>query len=533
MKLVTSQRMRELEHRSDAGGNTFAQMMERAGTLTAEAITDRVDVQGRSVLVLVGPGNNGGDGLVCARVLADRGGRVALYVWKRDLSRPDENWQECRGRQIPFDTADGDPDFARLKERLGETHILIDALLGTGVTRPVSGQLAELLTAVKHQMAGPHPSSDRVSPERRSPAEHRPLIVAVDLPSGLNPDTGALDPAAIPADLTVTFAFPKVGQILSPGAEAVGHLVIADIAIPHAWAGDILLDLATADEMGRLLPRRPANANKGTFGRAMVVAGSRDYVGAPALAGLAAGRVGAGLVTVAVPETVYTSLTSKLTETTFVTLPAEEGGLGASAVEILLPRLEGYEALLIGCGFGRARPALDFVRALFQSGGQLPPLVIDADALYALAQSGEWWKQVRTPILTPHPGEMARLVGHSVQQVQEDRLGIARDYASHWNAVVVLKGAHTVIAAPDGRLTVLPFANPALATAGTGDVLAGAIVGLVAQGLPPYEAACAGAYLHAYAGEKVRREVGPSGALAGDLLPRLPSALRELSLESP
>ena len=576
MKLLTADQMRELEQHADANGNTYAMMMERAGKSVADAIMERWGAQGKRVLVLVGPGNNGGDGLVCARHLHDAGANVALYLWKRVPSNDDENYRLCVESKIPTTRAEEDNDFNELKKHINECDVVVDALLGTGVTRSIDGQLKNLLAFIaNHLTTQPpnHPTS--LLPHPSAPL--RPYIVAVDLPSGLNPDTGALDPATLNADLTVTFAFPKIGQLAFPGANAVGELVIADIGIREEWAdaehyGERSLPgVATVREIRSLLPARPRDSHKGTFGKAMLCVGSANYVGAAFLAGSAATRAGAGLVTLALARTIYPMIASALHETTFVVLPDDLGVLVPDAVNVLREHMTDYDALLIGCGFGRDPKTIDFVHKLLnviaskakqhlhhtqvqvspasplgiasaqpfslanaplktQLAMTLPPLVVDADALFALAQSGEWWTNLKpySAILTPHPGEMATLTGLSRKDVQADRINVAKKFAAQWQQVVVLKGAFTVVASPDGRTTILPFATPALATAGTGDVLAGIIVAMLAQKLSPYDAAIAGAYLHGLAGTIVEKEIGRAGVVAGDLIPRLPEALRRI-----
>jgi NAD(P)H-hydrate epimerase len=538
MRLVTADQMRAHEQRADASGNTYAMMMERAGKAVADALAERYDARDKRVLVLVGPGNNGGDGLVCARYLHDVGARVTLYIWKRADNPNDENWRLCRARNLATTRAEEDADFATLKKLLGESNIIVDALLGTGVTRPIEGLLKELLVLIKTQSPD-HPITQLIP---SSPAPPRSHIVAVDLPSGLNPDTGALDPAALVADLTVTFAFPKIGQFTFPGANAVGELVVADIGIPAEWADGAAPDVATAREISARLAVRTRDSHKGTFGKAIICAGSANYVGAAFLAGSAAMRAGAGLVTLAVARTIYPMLASALHETTFVPLPDDQGILTPDAISVLCNQLAGYDALLLGCGLGRDPRTIAFVQTLLRPTSNrqslISNLVIDADALYALAQSHDGWTRLapNQAILTPHPGEMATLTGLSRDAVQADRANIARKFAVEWQQVVVLKGAHTIIAAPDpstplrARVTLLPFATPALATAGTGDVLAGTIVAMLAQGLSPYDAAIAGAYLHGLAGEIAQREIGNAGVAAGDLLPRLPRAIHRVTL---
>lgn len=532
MKLVTADQMRALEQRADASGNSYARMMERAGKAVADAIAERVAIRDATVLVLVGPGNNGGDGLVCARYLHDAGARVALYVWKRADNPNDKNARLCHERNIAITRAENDHDFAALRKLVDESNVIVDALLGTGVTRPIEGALKDLLTTVKQQLACYRANALTTLVPSPLASRHPSFIIAVDLPSGLNPDNGALDPATLAADLTVTFAFPKIGQFAFPGANTVGELVIADIGIPAEWADTNPRDVATARDIAALLPTRARDSHKGTFGKAMLCVGSANYVGAAFLAGSAATRAGAGLVTLALARTIYPMLASALHETTFVVLPDDAGALVPDAVSVLGNHLADYDALLIGCGFGRDAKTIAFVQTLLDQFRPSPlapglSLVIDADALYALAQTGEWWMRLapNAAILTPHPGEMAMLTGLSRADVQADRVNIAKKFAAQWQQIVVLKGAFTIVASPDGRATMLPFATPALATAGTGDVLAGTIVAMLAQKLTPYDAAIAGAYLHGLAGEIAEREIGAAGVVAGDLLARLPIAI--------
>lgn len=533
MKVVTSSQMREIDEKANAGGLSTATMMENAGRAVAEEIGRRLETEGQEILVLVGPGNNGGDGLVAARHLHDSGAKVSLYLWKRKI-REDEVFALTQERDIPCLRARDDPDFAGLRHLLSKAQLIIDALLGTGGgSRPITGTLKGLLDTVRERLK-----------------EKPTFLVALDLPTGLDCDTGAVDPATIPAHLTVTLAFPKRGRFLFPGAAYIGELVVADIGIPEPLAQKIKTDLATAEMVAQILPPRPLNAHKGTFGKALIVAGSVNYTGAAYLASAAATRVGTGLVTLALAENLHPILASKLHEVTFLLLPHDLGALVPSALPLLAKSLPDYDALLLGPGLGREDQTVDFVHRLlglhaagvrrhigFMTGEErgeptpleLPPLVIDADGLNALAQAPEWWKSFPGPaVLTPHPGEMARLLDSSVKEIEKDRVGRVTSAAQKWGQVVLLKGAHSLVAAPDGRLTFSPFANPGLATAGTGDVLAGAIVGFLAQGLPPYQAAIAGVFLHGLAGEMARQEVGETGMVAGDLLPLLPQAISSL-----
>jgi NAD(P)H-hydrate epimerase len=381
-------------------------------------------------------------------------------------------------------------------------------------------------------------------------ARVRPLIVAVDGPSGLDFDTGEIDDLALSADLTVTFAMPKWGHVLLPGAGRIGELIVANIGIPEGLDVSDGPHLATPTMIGAWLPKRPIDAHKGTFGKAMLVAGSANYTGAAVLASTGAIRTGAGLVTLALPSVLHSAVVPAIPEVTYLLLPHTLGVLNEHAVDVLRENLAGYSALLIGPGLGNTSETRAFFDQLLYakkrkrsagfitSGGddaenddlpELPPLVIDADGLNVLSSMEDWPHRLPTgTILTPHPGEMARLTGMSTKAVQADRLATARSWAATWHQVIVLKGAFTVIAAPEREPVILPFANPGLSSAGTGDVLAGAIVALRAQGLGAFEAAVAGAYLHGLAGALATAKWGIAGTAARDVAQALADAYRRL-----
>ncbi len=534
IKVFTVAEMVAAEKAADAAGHSYTRMMETAGQRLAEAIMQRHDVAERQVLVLVGPGNNGGDGLVAGRYLAEAGATVAFYLLKPRDSQQDENMARVEELGLELLQADFDQRYRVLRHRLRITDFLIDALLGTGASRPITGQLAALLEQVGAGLAelkaaaetkpalislSAPPVADDKPPDRRS----RPVVVAVDCPSGMNCDTGELDPRTPRADLTVTFAGPKRGHFKLPGATACGELVVADIDIDPqlpAVAG-VALEVATAETVRALLPSRPPDGHKGTFGTALIAAGSVRYWGAPALAARGAFRSGAGLVTLAVPQRLRPALAGQFPEATYPAV-TDTDALGVATANLILSNLKSYGALLVGPGLGEAG---SFLTALLDGlrqpaeGLTAPPLVLDADGLNLLAALPEWPGRLPpNTILTPHPGEMARLVGRSLSALRdEDRVELARDCAEQWGQVVVLKGAYTVIAAPDGRATLLPFANPLLAVGGSGDVLAGIIVGLLAQGVAPYPAAVLGGYLHGAAGQLARDYWGDAGLLASEL----------------
>jgi hydroxyethylthiazole kinase-like uncharacterized protein yjeF len=516
MKVVTAEQMREIDRSAASVGLTTEALMENAGRAVAEETKKLIgSVIGKHILIIVGPGNNGGDGLVAGRYLDDGGAEVGLYLCSQRLAS-DKNLVLAQERDIAIVQADEDKDFARLEGLLNSSEVVIDAVLGTGRSRAVGGVFKEVLTRVI----------------KSKQVNSKLLVIAVDVPSGLDSDTGAVDPSCIYADATVTLGYPKPGLFSFPGAGRTGKVIMADIGIPPSLAENIQTELITEDWVKSVLPERPSDANKGSFGKVLVVAGSINYIGAAYLACMGAARVGAGLVTLSTAASLQPILAAKLTEVTYAPLPESEAGIIASkAVSVLKELLSGYEVLLIGCGLGQKPQVMEFTKsALFDlAQSSSPALVIDADALNTLSQTPDWWQKLnQDAILTPHPGEMARLLGVTVEEVQKQRLEIARKAAAEWRKVVVLKGAYTVVAASDGRTRISQTANPGLASAGTGDVLTGTIAGLVAQGLPLFDAAACGVYLHGEAGEIVRREMGEAGMLAGDLLPALPRVIMRL-----
>ncbi|MCH7653008.1 MAG: NAD(P)H-hydrate dehydratase, partial [Chloroflexi bacterium] len=279
-----------------------------------------------------------------------------------------------------------------------------------------------------------------------------------------------------------------------------------------------------------LLPARPSASHKGSFGSALVVAGSRSYVGAAYLAGAAATRAGAGLVTIALPESLQSAVAARATEPTYLPLPESSPGVvSPAAARVILDAAPGYQALLIGCGLGQADDTVRFVESILYSGERLPPTIVDADGLNILSKTPEWWAKFNGPaVLTPHPGEMARLTGSPTSVIQADRIETATNSAKSWNKIAVLKGAFTIVAMPGGGTLLSPFANPGLASAGTGDVLAGTIAGLLSQGMTLENAASLGVYIHGAAGERVREDFGDTGMIASDLLPQLPRVIKAL-----
>ena len=539
MKLVTVSEMIAIEKEADAGSLSYAEMMENAGSGLADVILELFgEDEELDAFGLVGPGNNGGDTLVALEHLAANGWRTRAYLIKRktdDLVKR----LEAAGGEILY--AETDQKYDALATFVETSDVLLDGILGTGIKLPLKADVAKLLVAVNDVL---------------DMLDQPPFVIAVDCPSGIDNDTGKAADECIPADLTITMAAVKRGLLKLPAFEYVGDLHVVDIGLPDDLPALDAVKTEVADEMlvFGLLPERPLDSHKGTFGTALIAAGSASYTGAALLSGKAAYRSGAGLVTMAVPAMLHSTLAGQFPEATWALLPHERGFIAREAAEVLPKNFERATALLIGPGFGMEDTTQEFLSDLLlgesnpkKAAGRigflheqeekkentvahLPPMVIDADGLKLLAKIKDWHKLLPAPaVLTPHPGEMAVLTGLSIEDIQQDRTGTATKYAKKWGHVVVLKGAFTVIASPDGDVTVIPVASPALAHAGTGDVLAGLIVGLRAQGLDAYDAAVAGAWIHAQAGLIAADDLGSTASvLAGDVLEAIADVLADL-----
>ena len=538
MKLVTVSQMQAIEREADAYGLTYDQMMENAGQGLADAILEIFSDEDTDLgaVGLVGPGNNGGDTLVALTALAEAGWKAHAYLVKRRKDELVKRFTEAGGEIITGDTA-----FEKLAEVLETADVLLDGILGTGIKLPLKKDIAEALTQVNDILDG---------------LGQAPLIVAVDCPSGVDSDSGEVAEETIPAHITITMAAVKQGLVKLPAFEYVGEVQVVDIGLPDELKAlnDVHTEVAEEELVASLLPERPLDSHKGTYGTALIVAGSVNYTGAAVLAGEAAYRAGAGLVTLAIPASLHGALARGLPEATWVLLPHEMGVISEHAADPLAKKLERATAMLIGPGLGTAETTKLFFenfiagkmmqkksaarigflhgegKASDEKNGTLPPLVIDADGLNLLAKIKDWHMTLPAQaILTPHPGEMSTLTGVPKEEIQENRQAIASKYAKEWGHVVVLKGAFTVIASSDGRATVIPVASPALARAGTGDVLAGLIVGLRAQGLEAYDAAVAGAWIHAQAGLYASDDLGTTtSVMASDVLNSIPDVISDL-----
>jgi NAD(P)H-hydrate epimerase len=512
MKIVSARQMQELDRSTiNDIGIPGAVLMENAGRGAYEKIVEMIpDAAGRPIAVLCGRGNNGGDGFVIARYFHTAGACVTAFLFADpgrvagDALAKLEAFKEAGGSVM---TITDEAQWRDAAPHLQKAGIIIDALLGTGLASEVQGVCRSAIESI-NALSGA-------------------MVVAVDMPSGIDATTGAVLGAAAKAHLTCTFGFAKRGLVLHPGAAYAGRLEIIDIGIPAALAessdsNEYLIDKAL---LAGSVPARKPDTHKGTYGHALILAGSPGKTGAAALAAQAAMRTGAGLVTVGLPASLNPILEVKLTEAMTEPLPEEAGGfLGARALPGITELLQGKSVVAIGPGLGDHKETAVLMNWIIKAAPA--PIVIDADGLNLLARTIGALGRLKVPaVLTPHPGEMARLTGRTTQQVQADRIGCARELAQKYKVIVVLKGSRTVIAAPDGSIYMNPTGNPGMASGGMGDALTGLITGLIAQGIDPLKASLLAVYVHGLIGDDIARERAPLGILATDIIERIPAAL--------
>ncbi len=537
--VLTIDQIREAEAEADRLGYPYARMMQDAGGVVADLAADyarkNVPSEPRFTL-LIGSGNNGGDGLVAARKLRENlpDSQVrCLMLTRRD---DDPLFEAAQAAGVFFVYTEDDHDGRVIKQMVGSADIILDALFGFGVRLPIRDDAQKILRFTRQALnerataRRPRPLNDPTSSGQieRPPKQ---WVIAVDCPSGLDCDTGDLDKYSLNADETVTFIAAKPGLMTFPGAAAVGKLYIAPIELPEGVKLEkrsqvSLIDNETARD---LLPVRRLDGNKGSFGRALIIGGSANMPGAVGLAANAAYHSGAGWVAIASVPKAISALQTHLLEPVWISLPDSHGFISPDATESLSSLLPTLNSVLVGPGLGETEATANFILRLLtmtREAEKSPAWVLDADGLNVLSGVSEWWTHLpKEAIITPHPGEMGRLCGITTAEVQADRLTIAREKAKAWGCVVVLKGAHTLIAAQDGKIAFSPFKTDALAKAGTGDVLAGMITALRGQGLKAFDAACLGVYLHGLAGTLAAERVGAaSGVLASDVVAAIPLA---------
>jgi len=514
MLVVTTAQMRELDRLTiEKYATPSLTLMERAGEgITAAIVEGFARAAKKGVLVVAGKGNNGGDGFVVARLLKKKRipCEVALLARRDELSADAalnlRAWVKLRGKVTEIDA----DKLELLSQRIARNGLIVDAILGTGIKNEVAGLFGAAITLMN--------------------ACGLPTV-AVDIPSGMDSDKGQPLGAAIQAEMTVTLGYPKLGEVIHPGLTYVGELVVADIGIDSRAVAEVApqMELLDRETVGWLVPRRQADSHKGSYGHLLVVAGARGKTGAAILSCRAAMRAGAGLVTLAAPRALNTIFAGSLVEV--MTEPL--GDASSEQLEILTDAdwrrlIERKNALLFGPGIGVSDATHSAVRWLLKNLDM--PWVIDADGLNNLALELDRLRHAKTaPILTPHPGEMARLIGENNSFVNADRVAVARSFAVAHRCHLVLKGARTVIATAEGKVFINPTGNPGMASAGMGDVLAGILAALLGQGLSAEDAMKLGVYLHGYIGDRVAESKGPIGLIASDIIAGLPRALAELA----
>ena len=488
-------------------------LMENAAIAVVKEIERTLgEIRNKSVTVFCGKGNNGGDGFAVARHLFNLGAHVlVVIVGKKEEIQGDAliNLNIIENMNLPIIQVSGETYSEETMRSLFSCDLIVDALLGTGIRGKVNGVMAEVI----HQI---NLSGNKV--------------VSIDVPSGINGNTGEVCGVCIHAEKTVTFALPKQGLLMYPGAAYVGELVVADISIPGCIIEEQKINVHTIEKeyVQSLFPNRNRDSHKGDFGRIFIIAGSKGMTGAAVMAASAAMKSGAGLVTVGCPASLNDILEVKLTEE--MTLPLEDGMRGVLSPECIkkiLSKLSKSDVILFGPGLSEHPDIYRILESVLSWSGK--PVIIDADGINALSSNINILRRCKVPIvLTPHPGEMSRLIGIGIKDIQADRINIARTFAMEWNVILVLKGARTIVAQPDGQIYINLTGNPGMATAGSGDVLAGMIASFIGQGLSADDAAIAAVYMHGYAGDIAAQKYGEHPLVATDIIKALPEAFKAI-----
>ena len=503
MRVVTSSQMKQIEQNAADGGLSFLQMMENAGAACADHIAKTADPND-GILIVCGKGKNGGDGFVIARHLRQSGFDVTVLL---SNGQPQAN-----DAKTMFDKLNGVTvlDWQTQKEdslhRIKAADIIVDAVFGFGFRGEADEQTAALFRAMNDSNA---------------------RVIAVDVPSGVECNTARVCRDAVTADITLAISFCKPGHLLYPAAEHCGEVVPLSIGIAESCCDGV--DDAGFFTLGKdeiRLPKRREDTNKGTYGKVLSVCGSRRYAGAAVLAANGAVRIGAGLVTAAFPNDAYAAVAAKLTEPVLLPLPCcSDGFFSRAAIEPLIAEAKSASVLLIGCGLGQTLGTASVISELLPACGC--PIVLDADGINLLSRNIHELESIGSrTVLTPHPGEFARLLGIGIPEVQSDRLALAKAFAKQYNTVLVLKGAATIVASPE-RVYVNRTGNPGMARGGSGDLLAGMIAGLIAQGLDRFDAAVTAVFLHGFVGDRAAQEYSVHGMTPSDMIALLPKVLSD------
>jgi NAD(P)H-hydrate epimerase len=510
MKLVKPDEMKEIDRKAiEETGIPGIVLMENAGRGTVDEIEREFgSVVSKKVVIVCGKGNNGGDGFVIARWLIKREANVSVFLIGRqkDISGNARiNLNILRKMNTQVREVIDEDGLPPLKESFKDADVVVDAIFGTGFKGDVKGIIARIVDLINKKNAP---------------------IVSVDVPSGVNSENGSVENVCVKATLTCTMCLPKRGLYLYPGRMYRGKLQVIDIGTPHSLFDNISVELTDISLASSILPQRPPYGHKGTFGKVLILAGSPGLTGAATLASLSALKSGAGLVYLGIPHSLNQILETKATEVVTVPLPETPSHtIGSSAVDVLNTYFKGVDVIAVGPGTGVHTDTRDLIIRMMETISS--PIIIDADGLNNL--NSDDFKGDHPPVvLTPHPGELSRLTGESIGYIDKNRIDVALTLAREWNVVLVLKGAPTVVASPDERCYLNTTGNSALATAGSGDVLTGTIAGLCAQGKDPLQSAVLGVYLHGLSGDLAAEEKTEYSVIAGDVMDKIPGAIKKI-----
>ncbi len=511
MRLLSSDEMKQVEQYTAKYGLSYQRMMENAGAACARNIRNEIEKEKslkRNVAVVCGKGNNGGDGFVVARKLSENGYNVCVIMAAGYPTSAEATYMYKLIIDMAIPTVWYDADRAKTVQTIRNADVIVDAIFGFSFYGNVSAEMKILLEEMSNAKG---------------------VKFAIDIPSGVYCDSGFNDPSCFKADYTIAISALKPAHIMHPASECCGDIIIANIGIPEESYKLVSDSLFTHNrvEVSNLFKERSSISHKGTFGHLLCICGSKSMVGAPVLAGMAALRSGAGLVTMAFPESAYNPIAGKLTEALMMPLPENsEGTLSAAAIDKILASLHKYSAVVIGCGMGVNSDTKAVLKAVLEN--SKVPVLVDADGINIIAQDISILRGASCDvILTPHPGEMSRLCGKSVDLIESDRVSVARDYAAQNKVHLVLKGANTVVAQPFSKKAyVNASGNSGLAKGGSGDVLSGLMGGLLAQGFLPLNAATAAVYIHGYTAEGVSEKMSKSGMLPSDVANELAYSMR-------
>ncbi|MCT4619262.1 MAG: NAD(P)H-hydrate dehydratase [Marinisporobacter sp.] len=514
MKIVNGEQIKELDRLAvDEFCIPGILLMEHAGVAITEEVLKSVEKRkNKEVTIVCGLGNNGGDGFVAARHLFHKGIPVKVFITGNPAEIKGDakiNYDIIHKLNIDIQILIGVNNLKKFSDAVKSCRVIVDGIFGTGLKREVDGLIGEIIQTIN---------------------ESGKKVISIDIPSGIGANDGAVYGTAVKADKTVVLALPKIGNLSYPGVDYVGEMILKDIGIPKKAIEKMQFNrnLITEDMVREIMPVRKRDTHKGSYGKAYIVAGSTGMTGAAILSCESALRSGAGLIKMPVPQSLNTIMETRLTEVITVPLPEfKRGVVGISDIEKILKTMEESNVIAVGPGSGRSRELEELLRNMLEHTST--PMVLDADALNALANRKEFLKLIKSQtVMTPHVGEMARLTGLEIDYINNNRIEVATDFAKKWNVVVILKGARTVVAGPKGEIFINITGNPGMATAGSGDVLTGIVTGLVAQGIDPLKAAAAAVYIHGTAGDLAAKKVGEYGLVASDIVKEVPFAIKEI-----